>query len=51
MRYLATAITTLSSLATASSSVEKLSDDHQPFLSDFEGSDGRVRLVVLLSPT
>lgn len=51
MRYLATAITTLLLLAPASSSVEKLRDDHQPFLSDFEGSDGRVRLVVLLSPT
>lgn len=31
--------------------VKRLDVYHQPFLDDFRASDGRVRLVTLLSPT
>ena len=35
----------------AQARVTRLDVEHQPFLEDFRASDGRVRLVTLLSPT
>ena len=37
--------------AVAPQSVQRLEVDHQRFIEDFRASDGRVRLVTILSPT
>jgi hypothetical protein len=50
MRVAALILTTLSLLGSAST-VEKLNGKLEPFLGDFQHAEGRVRLVVLLSPT
>ncbi len=41
----------LSLSAAAPAQVERLDSEHQPLVRDFRASQGRVRLVAILSPT